>query len=310
MAGFYVNHLKSKRAREFAAEIERHFLHPKSDEELCAAISFKKQYANDLQDVLSAAYAVHRDTPELFYYGMSFTAQEISGQITLITTPLYTYAEIQHLKSEIKFTIKKILSQIDLSASPWEQERQIFQYLQTHIKYEEDGAQERYNLIGPLIEQKSVCEGISKTFAVLCHCVGIRCIVVFDEKHMWNMVNINGRLSHVDATYGTDIGGICDYSYFNVPDSEINHNHGKEIACVPICTSSLDDYYHQKGAFFENEDALRQYLKRELLSGHTEIHAKLKSGNIKRVIEQVSPYFTTNFQCFHNDLVNTALIIK
>lgn len=310
MPGFYVNHLKSERARAFAPVIEQRLRNPQSNIDLYADIIFENQSANDLRDTLSAAYAVHRDTPELFYYSTAFTAREQGRKISLSPTPLYSFPEIVRLKGKLEVAISEVLSHIDRTASLWEQERQIFQYMQTHIAYADDGARERHSIVGPLLEHKSVCEGISKMFAVLCHRIGIPCIVVFDENHMWNMVNMHGCISHVDATYGTGIGGICDYTYFNVSDQEVRSNHGKEIDCVPVCTSNLYDYYHQNGVYFETERELKHFLKRELLSGKQIIHAKLGTGDIERIINEVSLFSMTSFQYIHNEYVNTALIMR
>lgn len=311
MSGFYVNHLKSVTAQRIAPIIEDKFASPVSmTGDSQSVLTFDVPFGGNSNDYLSAAYAVIRDHPEFFYYEMNIQSSIIGNHITLRLPLLYTPEEIRTYKIRLKDAIKKIVSKTDLYRSMWDKERYIFEYLQTHTDYnDKNSMHENYNIIGPLLLGKGVCEGISKAFAVLCHQVGIPCIVVFDDNHMWNMVNIGGTLAHVDATWGTKNGSVCDYSYFNITDREINIDHGKEINCVPTCTNDTLGYYYRQGTLFNTPKELKEYLMKHLMADRgKQLHIKLKCGNIEQIVDEVAAMIPFGFRYAYNPKLNTATI--
>lgn len=305
--GFYVRHLKSQKARDFATKVERAFLHPTADKDMYTVIDFYDADPQAGQDMLSAAYAVLRDNPQIYYYAINLSSYTAGAHVVLKAKLLYPLETINILDRKIEKKLSAITSIIDQNTSPWEKERAIFEYLHRTVSYVDDGSIEEGNLVGPLLLQRGVCEGISKLFAVLCHRVGIPCILVFGENHMWNMVNINGVSAHVDATWG--IGqSPCNYSYFNISDKEILLDHGKDIDCVPKCSTSSFDFYHVTGGYFKTENELRGYLRRELLTGKPVIHAKLETGDPEKALRYVSPYSLRGFTYTVNDKIKTLTI--
>ena len=310
MPGFYVNHLKSSRARDFAGKIEKRLSSPTADKNMKTVIRFPNCKAQDVEEVLSAGYAVLRDNPDFFYYHISLEAKYDGSSVILFIPLLYTLEQISMLKQQLDEKINSIINQIPLTSSLWEKERYIFEYLQLHTQYTKDGARERYNIIGCLLEQKAVCEGVSKAFAVLCHRIGIPCIVVFSETHMWNIVNINGKLANVDATYGTSTPHtICDYTYFNICDADLNTSiHKKELDCIPICTDSSNSFFHRTNTYFANEKDLKNHVVLSLVLKRTPIQVKLSNGNITKAMKAVALSAPCSFEYSYNEDVNTALI--
>ena len=273
-------------------------------------IQFKTVDKQDLNEILSAGYAVLRDHPEFFYYKTSLKSYFDGNQVTLKLRLLYTPAEIATLKMRIEHKLSEILNLIPRNACTWEKERILFEYLQLNTSYTDDGAPERYNIIGALLDGQAVCEGISKAFAVLCHRIDVPCIVVFSKTHMWNLVNINGRLSNVDVTYTTNTPHtFCDYTYFNVSDSDMNNDeHCKELECIPNCLDNSNNYYAKMNLYFQNEQELKKYITRSLFACKCPIYVKLSKGNIVRAIKSatlLAPYSTT---FTYNESAKTALI--
>ena len=305
--GFYVRHLKSEQAKKFAPIIEKAFSNPTTDGTTTVSLQSKKPSA--CQDAISAAYAVLRDNPQIFYYNISLSCTSIGSQLTLKADLLYSIDIINRLKTKMDDEIQRIMSTIINKESLWERELAIFEYMHNSIRYLDDGTSEEGNIVGPLLLKRGVCEGISKMFAVLCHKAGIPCILVFGGNHMWNIVTVNGVSSHVDVTYG--IGQPpCDYSYFNIPDDELFHDHNKDIDCIPPCISDKTDYYHMRGTYFQTEDELRRYLAKSFLSGKKTIHAKLENGDPERVLKRVSYLSPQRITYTHNKAMKTITIQK
>ncbi|MBR4073385.1 MAG: hypothetical protein IKK24_05505 [Clostridia bacterium] len=310
MPGFYINHLKSPRAKELAVEIEKKLAKPNVDRNLNISVYFTSYDSNDLDEILSAGYAVIRDHPEFFYFNTDLKAAFTGTRVSLHTSSLYPLSQIESLRQSINKKIDEIVSTIPPNATPWEKERRIFEYLQMNTKYVDDNAPERYNLVGALLQKEAVCEGISKAFAVLCHRVGIPCIIVFSENHMWNIVNINGKLSNVDATYFTSKPhSDCDYTFFNVPDSEmIKAQHFKEINCIPPCTDTSNSFYSKMNLSFTNEREAKNYVLKSLLLKQNPIRVKLLNGNIVRAIDSAAPFSPYGFVYSYNADAQTAII--
>ncbi len=306
MSGFYVNHLKSDDAKYYAKEIEMAYLSPLSNKSI-GNIKLNAK-SNSAQDVLSAGYAVLRDHPELFYYSTSLSATSNGKTAKLTTNLLYSLEEIIKYKSRLSSEINRIVSLINPMWTKWEKEKFIFDYLQSTVEYTDDHTCERYNIVGALLEHKAVCEGISKAFAVLCHSVGIPCIVVFSKTHMWNLVNINGTICNVDATYGTHGELGINYTFFNTSDRYMQCEHEKEIMCIPKCSDDSQGYYNRTGTFFDEEKDLKSYLLKNLLIGHKTVQVKLRNGNIDKTINSIIGLIPHSIHYSTNKKANTAII--
>ena len=116
----------------------------------------------------------------------------------------------------------------------------------------------------------AVCDGISKTYSLLCNMLGIDCIRVVgqagvDENkggHAWNKVKVDGQWYIVDATWGDltmgftyKTGGVfgstsTDYyelglhNYFLVTDSFVKDNHEEEVENYYTYNLSVEGYHN------------------------------------------------------------------
>lgn len=228
--------------------------------------------------------------------------------MTLTTKLLYSKNQIQAYKAALDAETKRITASINPLWTLWDKEKFIFDYLQSTVTYTDDGKNERHSIIGALLEHQAVCEGISKAFAVLCHSVGIQCIVVFSKTHMWNVVNINGTLCNVDATYGTKGELGVNYTFFNTSDKYLQEEHKKVLGCIPPCKNDSQEYYSHMGTFFNEEKDLRKYLLKNLFFSRRTIQAKLKNGSIEKVIKSVSALIPYSLEYSVNSFANTAII--
>ncbi len=111
-------------------------------------------------------------------------------------------------------------------------------------------------LEGALLDNRAVCEGISKAMCVLCNIEGIPCVCVTGYQtanpngagHAWNKVLIDSKWYVIDATSdGTIINGkyeILSYKYFLISESKMHtlytENDYKDIIC-----SNNYDYFKE-----------------------------------------------------------------
>ena len=86
----------------------------------------------------------------------------------------------------------------------------IFDYIANNVSYDDTGVLntniESQNLIGPIFNKKSVCEGYSKLYKQILSLIGVESIIVsgggskVDGGHVWNQVKINNVWYNTDVT--------------------------------------------------------------------------------------------------------------
>ncbi len=96
-----------------------------------------------------------------------------------------------------------------------------------------------YNSYGAIMDGSAVCNGYANALCVLLNRVGVECWVVSgdvynsDEGHAWNIVNVDGKYYHVDATWD-DIGPQST-QYFLVNDSYMSQSRTWDTDYYPAC---------------------------------------------------------------------------
>lgn len=71
-----------------------------------------------------------------------------------------------------------------------------------------------YSALIPNDSYEPVCDGYSKAFKIICDLLGIPCVLVISETHMWNMVQMDdGIWYYVDVTWDDEARGK-NWAYF------------------------------------------------------------------------------------------------
>ena len=152
---------------------------------------------------------------------------------------------------------EEILKKIPANYSDVLKEKMIHDYLADNTAYDYKSAEDltlqfgeamshAWDSYGALVEGNVVCEGYSKAFAYLCHCVGLNSVTVTGEAnggpHMWNAVQIENEWYNIDVTWD-DSAEIRTYSYFNLTTEQLRVTHTvKTDFAVPICTSQKHSF--------------------------------------------------------------------
>jgi transglutaminase/protease-like cytokinesis protein 3 len=93
------------------------------------------------------------------------------------------------------------------------------------------GDGDAYSAYGAIVGNKAVCLGYAEAMAILLDRFNIPNIMVSNDYHIWNLVNIDDKWLHLDATWDdTAINGKCDYylvtsDKLSKLDSSDNHKY-------------------------------------------------------------------------------------
>ncbi len=125
-----------------------------------------------------------------------------------------------------------ILSEVtSTNNSDWENELAIHDYLVSHITYTDGIAGNKY-AYNAIINGTAVCSGYTEAFKTLLDFLGIENSTVSGtangEKHIWNIVCLDGEWYHTDVTWDDPVNGNDDYiehAYFNITDNDIGIDH-------------------------------------------------------------------------------------
>ena len=140
--------------------------------------------------------------------------------------------------------------------TPVEQELYIHQFITENVHYDKLKKYYSHEIIGPLTNGVGVCEGIAKTVKLMCDGLGIECMVAICHsapeqgipyRHAWNVLKIEGKHYHLDATFDLSLGryGAPRYDYFNLDDARIFHDHQPLVYPLPACSDG-DGFYYRK----------------------------------------------------------------
>ncbi len=228
-----------------------------------------------LQDMFVAVYSVHMDRPEYFWMPNTymtriendthFIAFEYSEKEESVSYT-YTRQERDLMADKLGAKVKEIKDKIPHNATQYEAELFVHDFVCKNVEY--DNARTSKNNLtayGALIDGVAVCEGYARAVQLLLNQIGIPCRLVCGEAgeaHMWNLVKIDGKWHHLDATWDdmgkTDGLDVVLHGYFNVSDQHIAKTHkidgdwksatddilksGAFNMSLPSCTSM--DYFY------------------------------------------------------------------
>ena len=217
----------------------------------------------DIKDIciLSEQKSIGREKNFLKYYDKSGYYKNIG------------YYDVD-IYSQLRKCVDKYIQGIDNDMPDIEKFITIYKRMANEIEYdredliyiESDGVEGKknknaHNIKGALLENLSVCEGISKSLEQVLSCVGIKAPNVYGELvdkekkdgHAWNIVEIDGDMYNTDLTWDLDYIKKCtNPMYCLQSDREFLHDDYK----VKYDNLKIENSYDQdklSEMFFENE---------------------------------------------------------
>ena len=199
------------------------------EKKLSVTYDKNEDYMNSMIYAVQAAYdAFVYDHPEVFWISamryqvsISYTGTEgmhtgtlkIPG-INLLTTESYTgaFREIGAFETSVAATVASIRQGLPGNATAVQTTEAIMNYLCDNLSYNEgttpDAKKWAHSAAGVFLKDKNVvCEGYAKAYKILCHRLGVECVLIpgrigaTGEAHMWNAVHLEGRWYLVDVTW-------------------------------------------------------------------------------------------------------------
>ena len=157
---------------------------------------------DEFEDIYTA---VILNEPELHYVNaIQVSISFKSKDHILAFKPVYncTYGQLENRNKKIKSFSKSVMSGIKKKWCDEEKILYVHDRLAAHITYY-NGSEKEYgrNIYDAFVDRSSVCVGYSLGFQYFMDKLGIPCINVTTEDHIWNMVCVDGQWYHVDVTW-------------------------------------------------------------------------------------------------------------
>lgn len=231
------------------------------------------------KSVLDQIFAcVMGDHPELFYVeGYQYTEYMYGSEVTGITFS-GTYAMSKEEADQTRVLIDQkaasCLADIPVDGDDYDTVRALYEWLIGNTEYDPAAGNDR-DIRSVFFEGRSVCQGYAKAMQYLLQKADITCLFVTgytgDERHGWDIVEVNGEFYHLDPTWGDvsyapsgedslsqSAAPSINYDYFLVTSEEIARTHTvEEVVELPACTAVRDNYFVREGLYFETYDPER-----------------------------------------------------
>ncbi len=205
------------------------------------------------------------------------TKEVVSAEIEYSTNT----ANTEKARQLVEEKIDNVLADFYDGMSDWAKIKYIHDFIALNCQYD-SYAPNPDTAYGVLVEGRAMCEGYSKTFALMCNRAGIECLTVTGEadggngpeKHMWNMVRYNGEWYHIDVTWDDPasldfLATNIDYSYFMVTTSQIRQDHtqinNNMFFDTPTATATDGNYYLKKGAYIWSYEDVEEVIVKQII---------------------------------------------
>ena len=210
--------------------------------------------------------------PEII--GIAGTSYYYSSSTNLVTKIVITYtSNAREEQQKLDAAINELNSRVDISGMTDEEIVLAYhEYLTSTVAYAYAaylqgslGGAHEYDMYGALVNHSSVCQGYAESMFYLLKKAGLSCAIASSQNinHAWNIVKVNGKWYHVDATWDDpvwDMPGRSNHDYFLVSFDTMNKNtlvnHTKDRTDMvvsaqwgDIYTSAIDTTY-ESGKFW------------------------------------------------------------
>ena len=215
-------------------------------------------------------FRVRLDCPEIFYaVSFKYRSYRDSNNLEIIPEYLFEKSKVKDHQKAMKARVEKLVRPA-IKLSEKEKEQYIHDFICQNVRYDKLKKPYSHEIIGPLGQGVGVCEGIAKTVKILCDHLGIWCMIAISEanpekkikyRHAWNIVRIDGKYYHLDATFDNSLGKGTDgirYDYFNLDDSRLFRDHEPVIWKVPKCEDGEHFYYKEKKISFTKVEDVKK----------------------------------------------------
>ena len=204
-----------------------------------------------------AVRSIINSHPEFISLSGGHTYWTSGSSITKIEFTYLTNAREEQQKLDA--AINELNSRVDISGMTDEEIVLAYhEYLTSTVAYAYAaylqgslGGAHEYDMYGALVNHSSVCQGYAETMFYLLKKAGLSCAIASSQNinHAWNIVKVNGKWYHVDATWDDpvwDMPGRSNHDYFLVSFDTMNKNtlvnHTKDRTDMVVSAQWGDTY--------------------------------------------------------------------
>ena len=221
------------------------------------------------KDLMDVYFLLRLDCPEIFYsVKFSYRYYKDSGNAEMIPEYLFDKNKVKDHQKAMKSRVEKLVRPA-MKFSEVEKVQYVHDFICQNVYYDKLKKPYSHEIIGPLGQGGGVCEGIAKAVKILLDALGVWCIIAISEanpekgikyRHAWNVIRINGKYYHLDATFDNTLGKREEirYDYFNLCDKQLFRDHEPVIWKVPACTDGDHFYYKEKKISFTKMEDVRK----------------------------------------------------
>ena len=259
----------------------------------------------DAKTLSDLYFLVRMDYPEIFWsVKFSYRYYQESDHAEMIPEYLFKKQQILEHQKALDSRVKKLARQAE-KLSEKEKEQYIHDFICQNVRYDKLKKAYSHEIIGPLGQGVGVCEGIAKSVKMLCDALGIWCIIALCHnnpekgikyRHMWNVVRIEGKYYHLDATFDNSLGkeDVIRYDYFHLSDSQIFKDHEPVVYKIPACTDGDHTYYREKKLSWTRYEEVRKRAAQAVKKGKVLIFHWRGGYLTKEVLKEL-------FEIFHEE---------
>ncbi|MBQ3090534.1 MAG: peptidase [Oscillospiraceae bacterium] len=217
------------------------------------------------QELAEILLQLRLDHPEIFYVtNYSYRFYRDASHVELVPEYLFEKKKILAHREALTARIEKLCRPVR-EKSEWDKLLFVHDFICQNVRYDKLKKAYSHEIIGPLTQGVSVCEGIAKAVKSLCDQLGIWCVIPISGnnpekgikyRHTWNIVRLDGKYYHLDATFDNTLTGEgpIRYDYFCLDDRAIFRDHEPVLFSVPPCSDSSRFYYREKKLSFTKEE--------------------------------------------------------
>ncbi len=230
---------------------------------------------------LAEVYAAVRfDHPEIFYLtGYKYRYYQDSEYVELLPEYMFEKKKIEEHRKALNARVEKLIRPAKTMKQS-DQIKYIHDFICTSVRYDKLKKPYSHEIIGPLGHGVGVCEGIAKTVKILCDALHIRCIVAIcgnnpekgiKYRHSWNVLQAEGKMYHLDATFDNTLGSsdAIRYDYYLLSDTQVFKDHEPLLYALPVCSDGDHCYYRQKKLSFTKMEEVQKRCVQAAKKGKT-----------------------------------------
>ena len=205
-----------------------------------------------LREIASVYDRFRLDHPQIVGLD-SFSVRRSHGadSMTFLRNTRFDAKKMKTVQDAVTARLNRIASGFSYDGYPAGRERAAVEYahdfILTGVKYDKLEKLYAHEINGPLCHGIGVCEGISKAVQAILSCLDVPCTTVIapsvfreNQNHAWNIVWLNGKPLHLDATFDLSESERTKKKskrWFLLPDERFYTDHGTPVFPVPACVS-------------------------------------------------------------------------